>query len=443
MKITGISITDFLGIQTFKLDKAGKLNLVTGDNGVGKSSVLRAIKEAFKTGGRDANIVHKDAEKGEIFIQLDTGHTIRRRFDAARSQLDVTDGDRKIEKPQTFLDGLFGPNVFNPIDFFRADPRERRSMLLQTLDLRITKGNLYDILTGLGIDGSFHDFGNYDFDANALDVIAILQKDIYNSRALVNGDIIRIKKSIEQDRKELPDTFDAEKFADFNHDEKMAELKVAQETVSRYKNIVAEQERSRNRYNQIAAEIEEAERKLAALQAEAKAIHENGHELAAKVAGYEAPNIAAMEKNLSEYNASRKAQVKLEAIKQRETELVTVEESHERLDNLHKALVDAVPKAILKEAKVPIDGLEIRNDDLYVDGKEFGKLSQSEQIRFGVKLARFLSQDKPLKVILVDGIEALSTTTRKAFIAEAAGDEFEYFMTQVTDGPLNVETEAA
>ncbi len=53
-------------------------------------------------------------------------------------------------------------------------------------------------------------------------------------------------------------------------------------------------------------------------------------------------------------------------------------------------------------------------------------------------MARYLSKDKKLKVILVDGIEALSAKNREAFIKEAEGDEFEYFITQVSDGQLEI-----
>lgn len=71
MRTTKIQIRDILGIREFNMN--GESIELSGTNGVGKSSVLDAIRYALTNkSGRDV-IVRRGAVEGEILIETDSG----------------------------------------------------------------------------------------------------------------------------------------------------------------------------------------------------------------------------------------------------------------------------------------------------------------------------------------------------------------------------------
>lgn len=77
MRTTKIQIRDILGIREFNMN--GESIELSGSNGVGKSSVLDAIRYALTNkSGRDV-IVRRGAVEGEILIETDSGLSIDRK----------------------------------------------------------------------------------------------------------------------------------------------------------------------------------------------------------------------------------------------------------------------------------------------------------------------------------------------------------------------------
>ena len=77
MKISRIKITNLFGIREYETD--GKNLELTGTNGVGKTSILDAIKYAL-TNRSDRKYIVRDGEtEGEIIIETDTGLVIDRK----------------------------------------------------------------------------------------------------------------------------------------------------------------------------------------------------------------------------------------------------------------------------------------------------------------------------------------------------------------------------
>lgn len=71
MRISGIQITDTYGCRDFKV---GPFSLVrvTGQNGSGKSSILRALSYLFE-GGTDPGVIRKGAEESVVRLEFDDG----------------------------------------------------------------------------------------------------------------------------------------------------------------------------------------------------------------------------------------------------------------------------------------------------------------------------------------------------------------------------------
>ena len=77
MNITKIKIKNLFGIKEYEAD--GTSIEISGKNGVGKSSVLDAIKYALTNKSDREYIVYRGETEGEIIVETDTGLSIDRK----------------------------------------------------------------------------------------------------------------------------------------------------------------------------------------------------------------------------------------------------------------------------------------------------------------------------------------------------------------------------
>jgi hypothetical protein len=431
MKILKIAVHNFLGLAAFKSGKLGKLNRITGDNGVGKTSVLKAIKEAFKSSGIDPQLINLNGDKAEIMIELTDDILIERTITAAGNSPKVTVKGQPVNKPQTWLNNLIGPFIFDPTAFFMAKDKERVNLLLKAMPFQITISDIVEILpvTPEGID-----FSEIDQDRHGLLVLADMQKLVYERRHEVNLDVTRKKKSIEQDKQDLGETPDAEKFKGFDLDKAVEELSQQRE----HNNSLAKDEEAlislRRHAEDKEEEIGRLKKRLEEAEAELEEINVKGKALADSVKNRGIFDTKALQDQISAYNDLQETLHRLKDIDRREGELESDVETHKALDAFHKVLVNEAPKQLLSRMELPIEDLEIKGDQIFIKGISADKLSTSEQMRLSIKIARCLAGE--LKVICIDRFETLGAAARKAFIAEASKDKFEYFITEVTEGPL-------
>lgn len=453
MKVTKISILNYIGVGAFKSSRLGKLNIIEGGNGTGKSSVLKAITEAFKSSGKNPSLIKVGSDKAEIIIEIDDNILIERKITTSSNQPKVVVDGQPLSAPQRFLNDLLGPYQFDPTAFFLAPAKERRSMLLKSLPFTLDAGSLKGFLDDP--ENELVDYlrlDTYDFSIHGLELLEKIASDIYDKRHEQGQIVTRLKKSLEQDAREIPETFDADKWKGFD-------LAATSEKVSEMRQQIIDHERSaadleklrnevrslqigvdkkRERIERLREEIKALEAEIDVDTKEAEAIKQRGKALVQRVESFIPPNIEAERAKLAEYQNAQKLVVKLQQIEQRKTELVDEEQVHKDLDELHKMLVNDVPKKALAELKLPIKGLEIKGDEIMVQGHSIDTLSTSEQMKFAVSVARSLAGK--LKVICIDRYESLDKDARKVFEAEAEKDDFEYFMTVVTSGDLTMST---
>lgn len=434
MKITKLRITDFLGVSAFSIDKPGKLNVIKGENGLGKSAILKAITEAFISSGQDPHIIRNGSDCAEIMIELDHRILIERKITAKKNDMKVLDDGAKVPAPVSFLKALIGEFTFNPVDFFLGDKKKRREILLSAIPMRIDEGALREALGDLDIP---IDLTKFDYDRHGLEVLGEIKKHTFNVRHEQGVVVTRIEKSIEQDKRDLPEGMDPERFDGFDFTAKFAALEAARQQISDHDKQLSDLESMRNRSAELADEIELAERRLAELKKSRETLKQKGVELKAKVESFERPDVESMAAEINEFQAAQKLVHKVEAIREKETTLEKESAIHAALDTFHKAVVGDVPKYFLARSEMPVEGLEIGDDEIFVGGVDLNKLSTSEQISFAVKVARATSGQ--LKVICVDRWESLDQKAQSVFAKEAEQDDFEYFVTQVDVGELRME----
>lgn len=130
-----IDILNIGGLEEFHAD-LGAINLVVGENGTGKSSVLDAL-EIVLGGGSDPDLIHNKHDHGEVLLTLSDGTTVLKSMErdgSADLKIRTRDGGA-VRAPATYLKTLAAGMGFDPIAFLESDPKERASFLLQNLPL--------------------------------------------------------------------------------------------------------------------------------------------------------------------------------------------------------------------------------------------------------------------------------------------------------------------
>jgi hypothetical protein len=448
MQIIKLKIFNYLGLSNYAIDELGQLNRITGDNGLGKSSVVKAIREAFSSSGVDPELIHLGSDKAEIIVRLDNEVEIFRTITQASNTAKVTIRGEPVAKPQSFLNSLLGPINFDPTAFIRLKDMSRVKMLLSAMPLVVAPGDIIAIITKNKIELESMWETNYDFENSAdfskhgLIVIQDIAKKVYDRRAEVNRDLTRRKKSIEQDRLDLGETPNAEEFKGFDINEAAEELAQQREANNSLDKDKQTLDDLRRQNEEVTKEIERLEKQLAQAKKNKAELVERGKTLAASIEEREAYDTKILSDRIASYNKYQEVLVALKNISKREAELEKDAETHTALDDLHKVLVNEVPKDLLAKMKLPVPGLEIKGDRIFVDNVNIDKMSASEQIDLAFEIATSLAGD--LKLICMDGFESVVGKNRKKIIAKAeekAKKGYQFVIAEaVEDAPLQIET---
>jgi len=101
--------------------------------------------------------------------------------------------------------------------------------------------------------------------------------------------------------------------------------------------------------------------------------------------------------------------------------------------------IDAYKVELLKE--IPIEGLEISDGDILVNGVKFDQLNTAQRLRIAVAVAVMRESRNKLPLIWVDGAEALDSQNYADMIAMIEKSGIQAVVARVTDGELKVVTE--
>ncbi len=449
MRITKMQASNFLSLREFSLEigKDGKIIYATGGNGVGKSAVPKMLKAALQGKGISPDIIRSGKDKAAILIEIDNRWLIDRTIRHSGNEVTVTDGDNPpMLSPQKWLSGLLGKHMFSPPEFFLATEKEQQAMLLKSFPLYLKQAKLQAMLN----DGAeLIDWSKIDFAEHGLTVLAEIKKDIYDRRHAQGQTNNLLKKSIELDRRELPETIDPEKFAAFDQSAKMSELGTMQAKLTNHERDVRELESKRKRDDELAAEIIEARKRIGELENAKQLLLIKGKALVEKVDAFVPPDVDGLKKEIANYQAAQEHASSLKTIQRHEAELAEAEQKHKALDDLHKLLDKEVPQQILAEAKMPIDSLVVDAGQLKVKKVNKGDteesivslrtLSTSEKAQFAMKFAETVAGK--LRVICFDRFESLDQNARDEFLELAKDSDCQYFVTEVTRGKLDVKVQ--
>ena len=467
MKTTRIKIRNLFGITETELD--GRSVELTGGNGVGKTSVIDALRYAL-TNKSDRNIIVRQGEKeGEILIETDTGLSIDRKKRTEQSDYkSVKENGREIMGPENFLRQLFTPLQLDPVAFTLMDEKSKNRAILDLIEFDWDLNYIREKF------GEVPAWVNYE--QNILEVLSDMQSENgewFKERQNVNRDIRNKQAFIEDITKDIPENYQADKWESYDlgaaykkleqmkeansrieraklfrssYDSKLRKLEADKmiEVTSAEKAIAAERETLLSDIERMKALIQSNEEKLKGLSAildDKKALAES-HFNEAKTKLDADMSVADeyidkqpvdctelqsevsiaedMKRHLNEYQRMKAMQTELEQLKAKSDEYTRKIE-----------LARTLPGIILETAKIPIEGFTVENGIPLIHGLPVANLSEGEQLSLCVDVA--ISKPNGLQIILIDGTEKLSSENREKLYSKCRDKGIQFIATRTTD----------
>ena len=390
MRIVRLTASNVKRLKAVDITPDGTLQIITGRNAQGKSSVLDAIWLALGGGAasKDTPRPIRDGEESAS-VTLDLGDLIiTRTWDAAKgkTELKVTapDGGR-YPTPQTLLDGLVGKLSFDPLAFTRLSAREQRQALLDLLNLDFTQADrdrarLYELRLETG------------------------------RRAHAFGELPKLPAdapTVETSSAELVDRLNA-----------------ALESVDAIRNARGAIAGCLDRIEAIDRQIKDLQNERAATESviaewQQRLDDEPDPEDITKLRG----RLADLERHNAEARANARILADREAQKALEAEYT--EYTH-AINSIDQRKADA-----LAAATMPVEGLGFDDQGVTFNGVPFGQASSAEQIR--VSLAMAMALNPTLRVVRILDGSLLDPESMTAIADMAKAGDYQVWVERVAD----------
>ena len=373
LEITAVDVRSFKRIAEVHVEPGAHRNLllVAGKNTAGKSSLMDALSAAL--GGKDAlpaDPVRHGADKAEIVVELNGGaykitRTVTGKGKEARSYLRIQGPDGPLAAPQTWLDALVAGRFLDPVAFLGRPAKEQRQILLALV----------------GVD---------------VDAIDAERKAVYDARTQVGRDLTSATARRDSIGDLPPAPPPCRPVAEIQAEgdaiaaklaEAAATRAVAEQAAKAAEAKIAERERLTRELARLRADVERVERALAeAEQAIAPAAAPpplvDTAELEARRAALRAEFSASTTRAAWEAaSASHRAQ-----LDRADAEVVRLQADRDA-KTVALAEIDARKAALLAAAKMPVDGLEVGDERLFLGGVPFEQASQAERLRCALAIA--------------------------------------------------------
>lgn len=467
MKVSTVKIKNMFGITERQISGSSSLEL-TGANGVGKSSVIDAIRYALTNKSDRKYIIRNGETEGEIIVETDSGLSIDRK--ARSEQTDyksVKQNGNAVGSPEAFLRTLFVPLQLNPMEFIGMTEKEQNTVILNMIQYK------WDMSTIKEWFGEIPQDVNYD--QNILSVLYDIQAEnghYFQTRQDINRDI-RSKKAVIADiAKALPMGYDGtiwenanigdlytkiERIRKDNHDIEYAKAMIDGHD-QKIRKFQADREISLAALDrEITAESNQIDTELATLEERIKSLKDKRAGLAGKKedrqkaieSEYKAA-VAKFEGEVSEYAELSKKKTtpvddliaeadNTEKMKSHVGEwkrMLSIQEDVEKLEEQSQVLTQKIEKArslpgeILATAEIPIEGLTVKNGTPLINNLPVSNLSDGEKLSLCVDIAA--QNPGGLQIILIDGVERLSDKNRNALYERCKSKGIQFIATKTT-----------
>lgn len=475
MKISKLKIENLFGIEQLELD--GKSVELTGSNGVGKSSVLDAIRLALTNNSKRKYVVKNGKTEGRIFVKLDDGTSIdrKKRTDKSDYKSIKDENGNEINSPEAFLRDIFTPLQLEPVEFLSMNEQEQNRILLNLIEFNKDKKEFIKEKFGEEIN-----WVNYDESIlEILNQIQAKEGKYYQDREEINRNARNALAIAADIAKDIPENYEYNKWKNYTLSDKYEELnkdksfnekidksiaykedyanKIKQiETVENNTLLQIEADKTTEK-NKITTEILGLKSRIELLQKKLENVDMKYENVISETKSQTIAEKAKLDENIkiaNEWASKEKINTEIlenelkiaEEMKGHINEydrMIEMQQNAENLKNVSEGLTNKIevartlPGEILKEVNIPVKNLTVENGIPLVNGLPVGNLSEGEKLQLCVDVT--LSDNNNLKLILIDGTEKLSEENRKKLYEICKEKGLTVIATRTTDNPeLNI-----
>ena len=403
MKVLKLTAQNTLNLKAVEINFDENMNIISGENGAGKSAVMDALEIAL-AGKKVSELIRKGEDRAEINVDLGDNKEIkikvRRIITPKADRLEVfnADGDKK-SSPAEFLSKLIGAISFDPLSFSTMKKDAQRDLLKKMVgidfaDLEKQKADIYEERTGVNakLKAAMAEIKTLDTPSESIPSVEISFKDEmekFNQLRAKRDQFILAKDNLNKKKTKLQEILTK---ADDIKDQ-IAQL---------YKQI--------DRLNSEAAEMD---------------VDINNTELPESVS---TEDIRAAElqleeidnKNIAIRNANRYRSLWETSSKlKKESDDLT-----EVIDQIDQEKINRITSA-----KFPINGLSINDEGVIFNGMPFDQLSEGQKIRVSTAIAMKLNPT--LKFIAVRDGSLLDKKGKEELFRIAAEQGYQILMEEV------------
>ena len=424
-----------------------RITFVEGDNMQGKSTVIRAIYQTLVDGGVEPPPISYDADAARIYIEMNGGmvsvEDIRTR-DGKRKLTVKTDG---VKRPSAaaFLRSIVNGEEMMPVQFTflgqtAEGRRKQRDIILRMIPFTLDRARL-EAETGISGEG-------IDYDRHGLDVLVAARERVYAQRHEINVRATQMEKTVAELKSHLPVGFSPE-VADstsamiLSQDLSDAEQHNAAIDTTENQITICESD-----YQQAVARVAALEEQIEKAKGNVVAFRARGQELEKVLAAKgERIDIGPLRTAIACYEADRKALILWREMKSKHSQAEELRTEHAELNRTHALLKDDLPRRLLAECTMPVEGLTFVDDIPHVPDPAGGNglcpvhlLSGGAALDFSVALAKTNgARTHGVRVVLIDNVEMLGAELQRHLFAMIAADTtHQYIIARRTTGPLSV-----
>lgn len=439
MIVKKLELVNFQVIKEFNADFDGNVYFITGDNELGKSTVLKAIG-ALLTGNRDAVLKNGESKGFAKMIVGDDGeeYEVELKFTKAnpRGTLSIKSKTTGMKSDNvSMLQKIFGYTDFDAVEFSRwsetAEGRRKQIEVVKSLlpeEVRTRIAEIDTTVAGLKTErtGVNRDLKTYKSISDAAgqglttqdlktyakqkDITELMKEQAENAQLIEKAKTVR--SALEQRKKQLEEIPERLAEAKATYEKAIEEAKKAIERTEKlYKEAIAQIESEKADYE---ARKANAEKWLANYEennpekldtAEQLRKAEEHNKMAAKVADY--------------LSKKKQADDKKAEAEKMDSEIAELSTEREKL---------------ISSAKLPISGLSFCDDGLVLNDVPFvaGKVSDSQIMEVAAKL--IIASNPTVKVFRIARGESLGQKRLQAILDLAKKEGFQGFIESVVRG---------
>lgn len=439
MIVKKLELVNFQVIKEFNADFDGNVYFITGDNELGKSTVLKAIG-ALLTGNRDAVLKNGESKGFAKMIVGDDGeeYEVELKFTKAnpRGTLSIKSKTTGMKSDNvSMLQKIFGYTDFDAVEFSRwsetAEGRRKQIEVVKSLlpeEVRTRISEIDTTVAGLKTErtGVNRDLKTYKSISDAAgqglttqdlktyakpkDITELMKEQAENAQLIEKAKTVR--SALEQRKKQLEEIPERLAAAKATYEKAIEEAKKAIERTEKlYKEAIAQIEsekadyeaRKANAEKWLANYEENNPEKLDTSEQLRKA--EEYNKMAAKVADY--------------LSKKKQADDKKTEAEKMDSEIAELSAEREKL---------------ISSAKLPISGLSFSDDGLVLNDVPFvaGKVSDSQIMEVAAKL--IIASNPTVKVFRIARGESLGQKRLQAILDLAKKEGFQGFIESVVRG---------